>query len=175
MLSGYSFVDRYIQILESKNFKNPKVIDLNYLFSVLIGIVDIYTRLLNTANCNKNFYVKAKILNAWRTTPFLDIPLVLDRFDANCPPMCFDSVIISPSGYDPDSFVDINKNLSEASEEVLITVKAQLIFTFVAGALGIPVWIDCAQDGDGPIYSTLLFEAGSRSIASQRLRNASQN
>jgi len=168
-LSGYNEITRYISILKNNNFTLPRIIDLNFLFNVLIGVVEIQRRLAKRANWTEAFYVKMKLLNFWRVTPFVDVSNVIDCFEKFKPPMSLNSTITSPPGTDPESFAEV-KAYSELEEEGQILLQTFHLFLPIARALGIPAWIDADPEGQTPWYYAALNQAGNRALENQRLR-----
>ena len=170
-MNGYQGIHRFVDTL--KRFPNSaiRVVDLNYLFLVLSGVIEIQRRLSVRADWTHGFFAKAKILNAWRTTPFVDVPIVLDVFEKIGPPMCLDSSITSPGGSDPGSFPKIHEYSDLENEEAQILAQTLTVFAPIARAFGVPEWIDVDLEHESTPYYVELQQAGHRAIEVQRIRN----
>ena len=86
--------------------------------SALIHMMSKYRRLLDLTGVKREFYIKARVLNAWRIVPFIDAETILNGFCEHGLPMVMDSTITVPEGYDPDSFEIIDEEESEHEESV---------------------------------------------------------
>lgn len=167
---GYSNIERFSEILKAEGHENPRVVDLNYIFNLLIGVIEIQDRILKRANWNHSYFYKAQLLNMWRTVPFLDIPAVLDDFEKFGVPICHNSTVISPSGQQPETFIEIRQH-SPQEDPVRIMLQTMALFAPIARALGVPAWIERDADGSELAYFQELQICGQRAMESQRLRN----
>lgn len=171
-LEGYEQADRFVKLLEAKGYSSPRVVDLNLLFNVLVGVVEIQRRLLAKANWSKSYFVKARLLNVWRTVPFLDIDAVMDCFEADGLPVCLDGLVTAPSGADPESFQEVQPMLDAQPEAARILLQALIILEPIARAWGLPTVMDRALEP--PMYERLQ-QAGARSVKVQRRKIAERN
>lgn len=163
-LDGYEGASRFISMLRARSYSSPRVVDLNMLFNLLVGIVETQRRLLARAGWTKPYFVKARLLNVWRTVPFVDLAPVLDAFDADGLPVCLDAMVTSPPGTEPESFLEVPPFAETASEEARIILQALTIFAPIARAWGLPT--EMLQAGH-PMYFSLLQQAGTRAMAVQ--------
>ncbi|NOV31915.1 helix-turn-helix domain-containing protein [Methylomonas sp. ZR1] len=175
-LDGYDYTDRFIGILNKYAAKKYRIVDLNYLFNVLRGVAEIQERLCKIAKWTDAYYVKVKILNAWRTVPFLDILPVVERFEKNGPPMCLDSVISLPQGSQPESYTEVSRfrdiEIDESERaKARVLLQAFTMFSNLALSLGIPRWIPCEEGVEVSPFHQELEKAGLRAIEVQRRRN----
>jgi hypothetical protein len=67
-LSGYDGTDSFVETLSRCGHTSPRIVDLNFLFNVLIGIAETQQRLMAVAGWTEAYFVKAKLLNVWRMT-----------------------------------------------------------------------------------------------------------
>ncbi|HYC97025.1 ATP-binding protein [Brevundimonas sp.] len=171
-LEGYEQASSFIASLERRNYASPRVVDLNMLFNLLVGVVEIQRRLLARAGWTKPYYIKARLLNVWRTVPFLDIRAVLDRFEAFGLPLCLDEKVTTPPGTGPESFDEIPPFEDVESESVRVLLQTLALFTPIARAWGLPEHL--GPDVQPP-YFTQLQQAGIRAIAVQDRKNAAHN
>lgn len=168
-LHGYEGIERFVNILEKSKNATPRVVDLNYLFNVLIGVVEIQRRLNVRAGWTHDYHVKARILNVWRTIPFVDVPDILDTYDKYGVPMCMDAVVTSPRGMDPVTFAKVSELQNAENEAAHILFQTFMLFAPIAIAFGLPAWIE--NSTEEPFYHDALRIAGHRALGVQRLRN----
>ena len=170
-LNGYQHTELFLEILKEQGHVQPRVTDLNFLMSALIHMMSQYRRLLDLTGVKREFYIKARVLNAWRIVPFIDAETILNDFCEHGLPMVMDSTITVPEGYDPDSFEIIDEEESEHEENMYAAVQAALAFESTAQAFGIP-----AVDGADRTqvlrtrYSE-LWATGSRAMKVQENRS----
>lgn len=161
-LKGYEHARRFRKLLHDRNFASPRIVDLNMVYNLLVALFEIQRRLLDRAGWTKPFHVKARLLNVWRTVPFLDIPEVLDEFEAHGIPMCMNSIATAPLGREPDSFVEIPQ-FDETDEPGKIIWQAMVVFNQVAQPWGIPIFPEGKLGG----FLASLSKAGTRAMQVQ--------
>lgn len=171
-LQGYKNSIEFIKILQKYKTNKVKIVDLNYIFNIFTGITKIQSELAKIIGWKKSYHAKIKILNAWRTIPFIDIIEVITIFEKNGPAMLLDSVTSIPSGTDPESFFKISNFEEIEVEEVKSIVQATTIFMPLALSFGLPMWIHHDEGSTATPYHETLMEAGHRAInIVQPLRN----
>lgn len=174
-LDGYIFKDFFSSTLNGFNIKKGRVIDLNYLFSVLIGVAGIQDRLCHMAKWKEGYHFKIKILNSWRTIPFLDVHSVIQRFEKNGPPMILNSTSSLPRGTDPETYISIPKYTDIDDPGDRVQHQGSFMFTAIALLFGIPPWLDKPEnDPDGMDYYQELYNAAKRALDAQTKRNIRQ-
>lgn len=166
-LEGYVHGKRFIDLLNARNYSSPKIVDLNMLFNLLVGVVEAQYRILKRAGWRKPYFAKARLLNAWRTVPFVDVDVVLDRFEAFGLPVCLHDVSTTPPGTDPDSFVRVRSVDPDVGDEVNILLQALDIFRPIAQAWGLPPHVELGEERP---YYMRLQEAGLRAMEVQARR-----
>lgn len=164
VLRGYEQAERFVRLLQATSYSSPRVVDLNFVFSLLVGVVEIQRRLLAEANWTKPYFVKARLLNVWRTVPFLDVDAVLEGFEADGLPVCLDDVVTAPSGTDPETFQKVSQMAEVKGEEARILLQALVMFAPIARAWGLPLQLE--RQMEPPLFQRLQ-EAGSRATAVQ--------
>ncbi|MBK9387353.1 MAG: ATP-binding protein [Planctomycetes bacterium] len=169
-LRGYANIDRFASLLERHAMEAPRIVDLNHLFGVILGIVRTQRLLLRAARLPGKFYAKVKLLHVWRTIPFIDVVPVLEGFERSGLPMCLESSVLSPPGAQPESFFELNEHDDVGEEAVRMIVQSMMIFGHVALAYGVPSWMDHAGEGELPPYHEELVQAGERAMNVQRDR-----
>ncbi len=163
-LEGYEHTDRFIELLEKQNYSSPRVVDLNFLFSLLIGVVETQRRLLALAKWTKPYFVKARLLNVWRTVPFLDLDSIIDSFEADGLPICLDGIVTAPSGTDPETFQLVDPMADVEGEEARIVLQALVILQPIARAWGLSFELGRKME---PLLFQHLHAAGNRAMEVQ--------
>ena len=130
-----------------------------------MAIASMYGQLLALVTDRREFYFKARLLNCWRTIPFVDVAQVLNTFETHGVPMVLESTLTSPDGYDPDTFARISPpSSSETIRFDYNTSIVQGIIAFIqtAMAFGIPIQVgrDIGEE-DAQLYQE-YFDAGNR-------------
>ncbi|NVZ96759.1 helix-turn-helix domain-containing protein [Pseudomonas sp. B6001] len=175
-LSGYKHSEEFVDKLEKANIKNTSVVDLNYVHYVLRGIIEAQRELQLKAGWPLEFHLKIKLLNVWRTIPFLDLNHFLKNIDKNGIPMCLTSNVTAPPGHHPETFVRIREFQNADIEHSEAIGQTLLSFLPVADAYGIPLYeiiaeADYSEDEKDGFFYTALTNAGSRAMEVQKLRN----
>ena len=175
-LDGYDYTGRFVELLRAQTYENPRVADLNWLMYLLLDFTAKYRRLLELANPEKRkFYFKTRVLNIWRYLPFLDVETIINEYEKYGLPICMDSEVTYPHGQGPESF----RLIEPGSEEYDLNrdgtqgvFQAQLMFAWIALALGVPAVIEEeAPNKMKVISSDDLIAAGNRAREVQRRRN----
>ena len=172
-LDGYDNARYFIDILKKHKYPRPRIVDLNFLMSLLIGVVSQYRHLLKLAGAGGEFYCKARVLNAWRMVPFVDVETLLDEFKAHGLPMVMDRTVTVPTGDVPESFVRIYEKLEKGAEDKEFAIlQAIRIFILVVPAFGVPIYIGSEIEADSTVrlYSELVH-VGTRALTVQQNRN----
>ena len=97
------------------------IVDLNPLLYLLIAITNQYRALLRLVTSDPTFHFKARVLQAWRKVPFLDVPQIIESFTHYGVPMPMSDEVTIPPGADPDTFVPLKTEPSgdiEAEDEL---------------------------------------------------------
>jgi hypothetical protein len=173
--SGYNEIDKFIGILQKYKTSTLRIVDLNYIFNVLLCVAKIQNSLCELADWIGNYFLKVKALNVWRTIPYVDIPEVIQRFDTFGPPMCLDMVATCPNGSDLDAYIEISRAGDPLNENENLLVQALDMFFPFAPIFGIPEWMDHKNKEIEKPYYLALHEAGMRANEVQRKRNEKPN
>ncbi|WP_310339166.1 ATP-binding protein [Rhodoferax saidenbachensis] len=168
-LDGYKHVEQFTNLLRKHGASSPRVVDLNYVLNVLIGVAETQERLCNLARWNENYFFKVKLLNSWRTIPYIDAPQVLDRLEINGLSMCLDKTSSVPHGLSPDSYIQITRRPDIQERATRNLIEGAAMFGALARAYGLPMWLP--DDEKGMPYHDALWNAGRRGLEAQRLRN----
>jgi hypothetical protein len=72
-------MQRFIALLGKYSTNSLRIVDLNYVFNILVGVAEIQERLCKLADWTESYYLKVKLLNCWRTIPYIDVPDVLGQ------------------------------------------------------------------------------------------------
>lgn len=176
-LSGYDHAGEFIKKLKSANINNTCVVDLNYLHHVLLGIIQTQRELQRKAGWPLDFHLKIKLLNVWRTIPFLDVIHFIENIETNGIPMCLTSNATAPPGHHPETFKHIKEYSNPEIKNSEAIIQALLSFTPIAEAYGIPLSMLITEDAPQPeipqrdSFYTALANASKRAIDAQTLRN----
>ena len=176
-LCDYEYGQRYIAMLKNQGLGHmiPKVADFNFTVHVLIGVISKYRRLLRLAGAVEKYYVKARLINAWRKLPFFDVSAVVAEFERYGVPMFMGSTVSVPEGHDPDSFLYIEDpaiDERDGREQIASGLQAFEIFVNIAIALGIPVTVDFdGEQRERAIAYNEWMDAGGRAIQRQHERH----
>lgn len=168
---GYSNTDQFISVLTQYKIKTIRVVDLNFLFRILMGVAAIQRRLCAFCSWSEPYHIKMKALNVWRTMPFVDISKVLDRFEEFGPPMCLDSVVSSLRGTGPESFLEIPEFTESENESSNILNQAIMMFSLIANTFGIPAFMPHIDKSTETPYHVELQEICHRALNVQSNRN----
>ena len=179
-LEGYNHQDIFINVLREANYTHPRVTDLNFLMYALIAIVAKCRKLLALVDRSGEFFFKARILNAWRILPFMDLERVLRDFDEHGLPMVMNESTTAPFGEDPESFEHITEKKPDKKgmndEAVICGAQAFSIFVPIGQVFGIPTLFDIETEPDELfIPFEELCAAGERAMEVQKRRNNNQN
>ena len=184
-LDGYDHSGRFISLLEEKGYGAPQIADLNFLPNVLKAALKQYRSLLMLAEAEGHFYFKVRALNVWRLLPFLDIETVMDEYEEHGLPILMDSTVTYPAGEEPESFQRLAASFEELREkikseapreEMTVLVQSQLVCTYIALALGVPIFNEGETDAETKIVPfDDLIDAGVRAVKAQENRVASRS
>ena len=176
-LDGYEHVQHFLSILRAQAYHSPRVTDLNFLMGLLIDFVSKYRCLLELANSEtRDFYFKARVLNVWRSVPFVDVEEIIGEYEHFGLPMSIDSKVTYPHGHGPDSFEFLaagDEGADVSLNAPLGLRQAMLMFTWIGLALGVPTLVeDEVPDKARLISGVDLLAAGERALEVQQRRNA---
>lgn len=122
-LSGkYEYAESYVELLIDKGYwrehewMDLDVVDLNSLLYVVIAITNQYRALLRLVTSDSAFHFKARVLQAWRRLPFLDVPQVIESFTHYGVPMPMSDELTIPPGTDPDTFAPLRIEANSSTE-----------------------------------------------------------
>mgnify|MGYP001184366901 CR=1 FL=1 len=171
-LSGYEHTQRFIALLGRYSTNALRVVDLNYVFNILVGVAEIQERLCKLADWTESYHIKVKLLNCWRTIPYIDVSDALAKFEEHGLPMCLDSMVALPRPIGPENYIEVSRHPEIESNEARVLIQAIRMFFPIALSYGIPAWIPYEDDEAVTPYHVALQEAGRRAIEVQRRRNA---
>ena len=118
----YEHAESYVQLLIDRGYWREhegtelSVVDLNPLLNLLIAITSQYRALLRLATPDPAFYFKARVLQAGRIVPFLDVPQIIESFTRYGVPMLMRNEVTIPPGTDPDTFVPVGTSPEGGTE-----------------------------------------------------------
>ena len=170
---GYKYGETFISILKEQGHIQPQIADLNFVMSVLVGIVSKYRRLLKLADVDGRFYFKARLLNVWRILPFIDVEKVMGEFKEYGIPMILDSDVTIPTGDDVESFMLADEPRTEIDQDhqeaVGSSFQGFFMFALIATAFGVSVLFKDKAELSVSIYDELTATSD-RAMIVQRNR-----
>lgn len=178
-IDDYQFGERFIDLLKARSHERVRVIDLNIAMNALTAIVVKYRRLLNLSQAGNDFFIKARIHNAWRTLPFIDVEQVMSDFEEFGVPMLMRQKTFVPPGTDPASFAKIAhvppSESETASKEIQDIVscmtQAYFVFAHIATAFGVTMYFEGETPEENDVIDPSDFrDAGTRAMAVQAKR-----
>ena len=170
----YKHLERFTKLLQSQGsgYSSPRVVDLNLLLHALLAVASKYRRLLALVSDDPAFYCKVRLLNCWRTIPFMDVAQVLDQFEKHGMPLVMESELTAPVGYHPDSFAQLVPPPSKEKFDTSV-IQGFMIFFRVAVALGLPILPNENSEDDGAQLYEDYLDAGNRArhLIKNRVKN----
>jgi hypothetical protein len=172
-LDGYEHGERYAEVLRRMGHANPSIVDLNFVFGSLLGIMHIQSLLNREAGHEGSIFIKSELINVWRVNPFLDAESVIVHQEQHGVPMCLQGRFYAPPGKDPESFVEIPviEDMDDVRQRKLW--RAIMAFEAIAHAFGIETGSDTAgrSDTEMVLIHADLFGAAQRANIAQERRN----
>ena len=80
-LNGYSYVKRFKELISRYNYTSLRIVDLNYIYLIFEGVAFIQERLCELLKYQGSYLYKIKLLNSWRTVPYIDTSEVIEEID----------------------------------------------------------------------------------------------
>ncbi|MDH1629272.1 AlbA family DNA-binding domain-containing protein [Pseudomonas mosselii] len=158
--------------LEQAKIERVKVVDLNSLFHVITGIFESHRTLLKLADWPCEFSIKIKLINCWRTVPFLDTDFFANHLQKNGIPICLTDNSINPPGSAPNTFIKIQETQGDEAENIKVALQSIRAFIPIAEAFGVPLLdllgkeLSSESNSRTSIYESLLT-AGRHSVSLQ--------
>lgn len=168
-LSKHKHITPFISALKESNTQQWKVVDLSMAYSILTAIVECQRELQSQAGWPLDFYIKTKLINAWRVTPFLDVQFYIDQIARNGLPVNLTNECISPPGTHPDTFWHTPDENKSEGRRIATAFQAGLAFFPIAGAFGISIPDIMAHSDD---LFRQLQDAGIRASNNQAIKNS---
>lgn len=138
-LRGHEYIDDFTSILANAKIDEAKIVNLNYVYNAMMGIIESQRSFQTKAGWPLSFHVKIKAINIWRTIPFLDVDYFIDHIEQNGIPISLTSEGVSPPGYHPDTFKFVNNYPNDVSQEAIITLQTLASFVPIAETFGFPL------------------------------------
>lgn len=135
----YSIGTRFRSALLSKGLETSRILNLNLMLSLVGALVSRHRRIVGQSNIKGPFYIKARIENAWRAIPFVDVDKYLTHVQNFDFPVVQDSNLMVPAGTSLDTFVISPELEWIPSESEIIKYKGPVdIWVRIMQAFGIP-------------------------------------
>ena len=160
----YSVGRRFVSKVIEDSIEEMKVLDLNLVLNFAALILRRHRILVSQANVKGPFYIKAHIENAWRTTPFVDLPQYLAHVLQFGFPVVQENDIFVPGGPLIESFVVSPELDTLPPEPELVVHKGAVEITLeIFMALGIPGEVIAQSSNE-------VHELAPRGLEAQRVR-----
>ena len=167
-LHGYEHAKRFLRLLSARGFREPAIIDLNLLFHVMLGLMRIQKEFSARAAWRGPLHLQVKLVNMWRTIPFLDIERYVEELERHGVPLCLEKNIHLFPASPPYSFMTLPEQ-NDLDDDAHRLLMAYVAFHPIATALGIPE-TDIASGGFSAEFISEYLAAGARAIEVQRRR-----
>jgi hypothetical protein len=164
-MSGHSEARRFGQLLENQRYKFINVIDLNFLFTSLVGLMNIQERINGLLGWSGSVSYKFELRNVARSCPFLDVPRVIDEFEKFGAPLVLRRNVELVSGYRPSSFLELKIDESDGLQAGVL--KAAVVFSYLSAAFGLRNWYESPEAGADDMYFGELVSAAKRATDAQ--------
>ncbi|NWE20183.1 helix-turn-helix domain-containing protein [Pseudomonas sp. P7548] len=166
-LYGYEHLESFLGTLISSNYERAHIIDFNTLIHILMSVIETQQTLQSLAKWPTGFNIKFKLINVWRTIPFVDVEYIVNHFKKNGLPLCLTSHITTPLGTEVESFIEIDDGALSTVDD--LAVQSIMAFSWIAHSFGIPAY-EMTMDEDlidkeGKNIYHYFAEAGNRAIA----------
>lgn len=157
---NHMFGDQFCAQLAHANIDQAKIVDLNLLIHLITGILESHRALLQMAGWPCEFSVKIKLINVWRTIPFLDTKFFIDLIHLHGIPLCLNGNCINPPGSAPETFLNIYDTQEDIAERTKVGLQAIQAFIPVAEAFGIPLSSLLSKEFLGEVSNkTTIYES----------------
>jgi len=157
-LGKYAYFDRFLAEMKRAKAGFSRIVDLNQLLMVLIAVTNTYLKLLAKAkHPTSKFHAKAILGEVWRTIPFLDSEVMLERISKYGLPLCLTSEAMVPGGRDAKSFFEVTLLGDEEAKEIQFHTGAFWLFELVCRALGLQgMFADDSNEELSKLFTELL-------------------
>lgn len=163
-LKGYDSAKQFAALLGRHKFDSLCVVDLNFLFSAIVGVLNIQQRICRHLKWEGSRHVKFELENVGWSIPFLDVKQVVDHFEECGVPTVLRNRIEYPIGYKPDNLMELEPGTS-------VLMDAALVFQVITRCFGIQdfdQWKSVEDDFD---FITALTGAAQRAGEVQQARS----
>ena len=144
--SVYTVGRKFLSGFLERKLEPARILDLNQLLVLSGAIIARHRNLVAHADVKGPLYIKARLENMWRTTPFVDLPAYLDHISKFDFPLVQDDDILVPSGTSIGSFIHSTEPEDWQSERVTISKGSEMfsigdllrVSVPIFSALGVP-------------------------------------
>lgn len=133
------FGDDFVDVLEESGVNNAKVVNLSILYNLIMGLVSAQREIFVQAGWSCSFHIKTKLLNVWRTVPFIDCKFYIDYLREHGIPVSLIDGITSPIGSHPDTFFCVDDKEEVTAESGRVMLQTIWCFIPIAEGFGIPI------------------------------------
>ncbi|PZU19600.1 MAG: hypothetical protein DI589_20745 [Shinella sp.] len=169
---GYVNTDRFLEVCRQQRYKKPKILDLNLLFYVLLGQMNLMKDLAAEFGWSGPFSAKIKISGVWRAIPFLDNADYVNEIAKHGLPLIQSDEISIRRGKEKTTFITLLPPAESDDQLEYVINSATRLFCAVIWSMGVPSLIEDEANPDGRIVS--YSDVGERAINVMRLRMEKQ-
>jgi hypothetical protein len=137
-LAKFDHKAEFVSLLKGTNVTHAKIVNLNYVFNVLMSIIESQRAFQEMFGWPLSFNIKIKLLNVWRTIPFLDVDYFINHIRDNGIPVVLTKKSLSPNGYHPETFRYISHEHQGLPTYASVTLQTMGCFIPIAEAFGLP-------------------------------------
>ncbi|MCY3923555.1 MAG: ATP-binding protein [Chloroflexi bacterium] len=136
----FDFGEQFCALIEKRRLESDKVLNLNLLVSMIVGIINRHRELASSAGVHGPFYIKAIVENTWRAVPFIDIGEYITHVEQFGFPVVQDSEVTAPMGGWPEGFIVDRPTGKPTDQETAPDFgSAVSLWLSILQALGIPM------------------------------------
>ena len=154
--SIYSIGERFVSEFVNRKLHPARILDLNHLLVLSGAIITRHRNLVAQAGVDGPFYIKARLENVWRTTPFVDLPTYMEHILEFDFPVVQDDDIMIPDGPPTESFMNSINPETLSTERIVMSTGAEMVYLRellnvaipIFNALGIPAEVLARSGGD---------------------------
>ena len=166
--SVYSTGGRFLSEFLEARLEPARILDLNHLLVLSGAIIARHRKLVAHADVKGTLYIKARLENVWRATPFVDLPTYLDHVSSFGFPLVQDDDILVPSGRSIESFIHSIEPDDWQSESVTVSGGSEMFSIRDLLCVSVPIFTALGIPGE------VLAESSNDLLRLHELRNKAQ-
>ena len=160
---------KFDDLMRDAGYRVVSVIDFSPMMCLMVAWMEKYCRVLQLLGAESRFHAKFNLERAERCVPFIDSSVLLDYFGTYGIPFILYDSVMSPLGYGPDDFYEIDVGESGDDWGELTPpagMGAVICGTHVGGLIGLPLLSQLSSGEVELDYVADWVDAGKRAIFS---------